>query len=70
MDGDKVSEIKYLYEYTSEEEALSMLEEITEKYKEIDYIKEIKVNGTNIEVFLKEEVYKDLDLETIISKYF
>ena len=70
MDGNSVIDLKYLYEYSSEEEATSMLQMIQEKYKEIEYIKEIKVVDNRIEITLKEEVFKGLDIDTIISRYF
>ena len=66
----KVTEVKYTYEYGSIEEAESALESIKEKYKELEYIKEIKVNNTNIDIIFKEESYIDLDMDSILNKYF
>ena len=70
MREGKVTEVKYTYEYGSIEEAESALESIKEKYKELEYIKEIKVNNTNIDIIFKEESYIDLDMDSILNKYF
>ena len=70
MREGKVTEVKYTYEYGSIEEAESALESIKEKYKELEYIKEIKVNDTNIDIIFKEESYIDLDMDSILNMYF
>lgn len=51
-------------------EVNKIFEEIKEKYINLEYVKEIKINGTKIDIVFKEESYKDIDLDTIISKYF
>ena len=70
MEGQKATEVKYTYEYNSEEEVQKAYEEINQKYSTMEYVKEIKIEGTKIDIIFKEESYKDLDLDTIISKYF
>ena len=70
MEGQKATEVKYTYEYNSEEEVQKAYEEIRQKYSTMEYVKEIKIEGTKIDIIFKEESYKDLDLDTIISKYF
>ncbi|MBR4179029.1 MAG: hypothetical protein IKR57_06765 [Bacilli bacterium] len=70
MDGDKVKELKYVYEYDTTDEAKNNLKAISNKYKEVNHIEEVKLNENKVEVIFKEEAYKDMDLEAIIEKYF
>ena len=70
MDGEKIKELKYVYEYETIDEAEKNLDTIKEKYKEVEYIEEVKLNETKIEAIIKEDAYKDMTLDQVIEKFF
>ena len=70
MDGKNVEKISYRYDYSTEVEAAKHVEEIKEKYKETEYIKEIVQTGQYVEAVFKEEAYKDKTVAEIVEEYF
>ena len=67
-DNNQITELKCLYEYDSVEEAQNMFSSFQDKYKDIDYIKEIKVNNNSIELIFNDEYYTNLNIEQIVNK--
>ena len=69
-ENGKVNKISFRYTYNTETEASSHLDEIKEKYKETEYIKEVVQVGTYVEAVFKEEAYENKTVDKIVEEYF
>ena len=70
MNGNSIQNAKFTYSFSSLEEASQKFDEIKEKYKDCEYIKEIRLNGSEIEVIFDEEAFEGISKDDFIEKYF
>ena len=66
---DKITDLKYVYEFSNSLEAEKKLLLLKDEYGKLDYIEDVVLNGNNIEIIFKKSSYIDLDIDTIFNKY-
>ena len=69
-EGNKITEIKFRYTYTSEAAAKEKVDSIKKVYEGKEFIKEIVQTGQYVDAVFKEESYKDKSYEEIVKEYF
>ncbi len=68
--GDKIVDLKCVYEFSSFDEANLNIENIREAFKDFDFIDRIEVEGNNVIITYKEDSYLDMSYQDIITKFF
>ena len=66
----KITGFKYRYNYETEEECKAKLEELTEKYKEDENIKDIYQKDNYIDIVFDKKTFAEKTLDEIIKEYF
>ena len=69
IDEDKVVGLKYVYEFSSDDEALSNMAVLQKKFSDVDYVLDIKVLNKNVEIIFKDDSYNNMTSDEIINKY-
>ena len=69
IDEDKVVGLKYVYEFSSDDEALSNMAVLQKKFSDVDYVLDIKVLNKNVEIIFKDDSYTNMTFDEIINKY-
>lgn len=69
-ENNKVIGIEHYYEYKTNEEANSALITLKEEYKDNEFFDEILIDNNHIKITFKEDMYKDITIESLKEKYY
>ena len=67
--NEDIVSIKYQYEFTSLDEAMNNYNLLVDKYKNIDGIKDIVLNGNKINIIFNMDMYDNMSYEEILSEF-
>lgn len=68
-DGEKITSIEHYYDLSTAKNAQIKFDELNNKYSSMEGFKEAIQNDRYIKIFFKDEIFKDLTLSNIKSKY-